>query len=201
MRDRHEKREHGKLEGLLRRDRPAPRQDFLETMIARVESEPAPARRREPRFRFGLAVAFASIFLVAFASLGGLGYAKSGTFGAAKGTFSSVSDIFRSAPARTTHASTPAQASTEQSQSKAEQSQSKASSSRGEDDDSPGASDSEREMGDSDSLRAAHHQYVHFVVVCVRLPFNAHRTRTIVIPDFLVPLFRHWIVNFGPCRH
>lgn len=199
MRDRHEKREHGKLEGLLRRDRPAPRQDFLGTMIARVESEPAPARRREPRFRFGLAVAFASIFLVAFASLGGLGYAKSGTFGAAEGTFSSVSNIFRSSPAKSTHASTPVRASTEQPQSQATDGQA-------ESEGSPSASsDAARGLGGSafvpSSLRAAHHQYVRFVVVCLRAPLNPSRTRTVVIPNFLVPFFRPWIVNFGPCSH
>jgi hypothetical protein len=62
------------LERRLRRERPAPRAEFVEALGERLESEPY--RRRRPA-RLGFAAAVSIAMLVSLSAFGGLGYAAS----------------------------------------------------------------------------------------------------------------------------
>lgn len=80
------------LEGELRRRRSEPPPELVRQLSAALAA-PAP-ERRGARFRLGLAVSFATVVLVSFSALGGLGYAKSSASGAAKGASTAVTSVF-----------------------------------------------------------------------------------------------------------
>jgi hypothetical protein len=190
------------LEDELRRNRPEPRPELLSELVSRVEAdapaEPARTRRSRPRLRLGFAVAFASLFVVAFSAMGALGYAGSSTKNAVNGTVGAVKSIVKSDRGSSTSSSGGKQQKSEGGASKAaavsaisagtgiSRSQAATAFLRGN-----GAS-----FGGPGSL-PSHFQYPRFVVVCV--DFGLRRPFTIVLPRFLVPLFQPFIVHFGPC--
>ena len=154
--------DHSELEAELRRGRPAPRPTFLQSLSARIEdvvghaeSPSYRARPSRPRFRFGLAVAFATVFLAVFASFGGLGYANSSVRALGHRGPSFVSHLI--------HGHTPY--NTSHTASKSE----KHGGDNGDDDD-----------GDDDDNDSAEHQYPHFVAVCL---IKKHKEIRIVVPE------------------
>jgi hypothetical protein len=175
-----DERELSRLEAELRSRRPEPRAEFLADLVSRVERQSAPARRA-PRFRFGLAVAFAVVFVVAGAAFGALGY----TTTAVRDTVARIGGIAEGV----VKPSAESREGTKQSQKTGGQ------PARALGAGSAGAG----VLAASDfsiSTKSGHHQYPRFVVVCIQLK---NKQLTIVIPRFLVPLFQHWIVNLGPC--
>src|SRR5205823_4565787 len=75
-------RRNDPLERQLRAARPAARDDFVRTVIERIEGSPRPRARLAPRLV--LAAALSTTMLAAFGALGGLGYAASAVATAAK---------------------------------------------------------------------------------------------------------------------
>ena len=138
--------EHADLEAELRRDRPRPRSTFLSAMGARIEDAGGHvgaardvARRSRPRFRYGLGVGFATVFLVVFASFGGLGYANSSVHTLRHSTPKLFSSIFHG------------------------NSYDKQGGKNDGHDGSHGGDDNGGGGG------SAEHQYPHFVLVCLRV--------------------------------
>jgi hypothetical protein len=72
-------RRHRDIERRLRAERPAPRPAFLARTVASISRRPAPAFRP----RVAVAGALSALMLVAFASVGGIGYAANAVSGAA----------------------------------------------------------------------------------------------------------------------
>jgi hypothetical protein len=85
-------REHDGLEVELRSSRPAPRQDFLDGLVSRLEHQPTTTPTRLGR-RSLLAALVATVALVAFAAFGGIGYAASGVSHATTSAAGAVSTI------------------------------------------------------------------------------------------------------------
>lgn len=79
------------LEGELRGGRAEPRAELLHELVARVDRPPVRPRRPS----FALALAFALVVLGAFASFGGVGYAKSSVQHAAKSVGQVASAVVR----------------------------------------------------------------------------------------------------------
>jgi hypothetical protein len=73
---RHRESEFAELGRELRRNRPQPRKDFLDSLVAAVHGRPADAQRRGS-LRGGLALSLTGLMVVAIASFGGVGYARS----------------------------------------------------------------------------------------------------------------------------
>jgi len=153
--------DYSELEAELRRDRPAPRPTFLQSLSARIEDvvgrSETPRDRARPRFRFGLAVAFATVFLAVFASFGGLGYANS-----------SVRDLGHRGPNFVSHLIHGNTYHTSSSSSK-----------RGSDEgDDHQGNNGDDDNGDDDD--SAEHQYPHFVAICL---IKKHKEIEIVVPQ------------------
>jgi hypothetical protein len=170
------------IEDELRRNRPEPRAELVAELSDRVAAPTRPIGRKEGgRLRLGLALGLLVVFGSAFAAIGAFGYAGTSARNAVEGTVGVVADVVRkekSAPTARTQQSSrrvtaPAGSSPRLSGGVA-------------------ASERFRPPGTTASL----FQYPHFVVVCVSF---GRKEFSIVIPQFLVPLFQPFIVNFGPC--
>jgi hypothetical protein len=200
----------GGLEDELRRRRPAPRQEFLDGIVSRVEAaaptRETPLRRTRPRFRLGFAVAFASLFAVAFTAMGALGYAGSSTAGAVKGTFGAVKSVVGTdrEPAAKPAAKVDRDAARQDTAQAAAGTGAiaKKLTAAGADPKAAaaGAAFASGALGSSASSPGAlssRFQYPRFVVICV--DFGLKRPFTIVIPRFLLPIFQPFILHLGPC--
>lgn len=202
--------EFRELENRLRGERPEPRPEFLERMTARLEQGSRPERRRSPRLRLGLAFAFASTFLLAFSLAGGLGYAKNATYSAFKSTAGAFgvegAKSERSSSRGAAAAGTAAKGSEHSRSDEQPGTGGNGSSGKGDDGSEVGegtAAAGAASLGswgqfDRPSATPSHFQYPRFVVVCLQF---GHRQFTAVVPRFLIPLIRPFIVNFGPCHN
>lgn len=121
----------------LRRGRPAPRQELVDDLVARIDAE----SRRSPslwRPRVALVSVVSAVTLVAFGAFGGLGYAKT----AASGT------VFATAHAVAKIAKAPSQEDTVARDRSAE---------RG---------GNEQRNGNDHGSKPGHHQYQEHVIIC-----------------------------------
>jgi hypothetical protein len=73
------------VETALRDERPLPRREFVDGLVARVEADTA-RRARSARPRVVLVAVVTGLALIAFGATGGLGYAKSAATGAVAST-------------------------------------------------------------------------------------------------------------------
>ncbi len=159
--------EFDQLEGELRRRRPRPRPEYVETVAAQLQQDKITAPHRPAlRYRVAVAAAVTGLLGVAAAASGGLNYANT----ASTHTVKTVAHVFSSASTSESRA----QASHDAT---ASASNSRTSGSEARNDHQSGGQGSDR--GDSsrgDDSRshehenASHHQYVEFVFVCLRVP-------------------------------
>src|SRR3954453_22556845 len=85
------------LEARLRAERPQPRAEFLASVAEKVGSDPA--KTKKPRFGLVFASGLTAALLVALASVGGIGYAASGSWHLVKSATKVVQPPQRDRPA------------------------------------------------------------------------------------------------------
>jgi hypothetical protein len=137
-----QRNEFEQVERELRRARPRPRPEYLDTLAAQVRADrPTSSRRPALRYRVGIAVALTSLLAAAAGAFGGLGYAST----ASSHTVHAVAQVF----------------STDRSQGHDSVSQAASHSDR---------SDSRSEDRSSERENAAGRQYIVFEFVCLHVP-------------------------------
>ncbi len=180
------------LESELRDGRPEPRSEFVQQLVSRTESVPTRTPVRRPRV--AAALVFAVVVVVALSAFGGVGYAKSSIFSAAKSSGDIVSSVVRKGDDK------PNAAVVSESRS----------GTQGSGSQSQGSNNDARSSGVKGGSGSGHedppwmHQYSRYVVICVpytvRIGHKVYRGRiTIVVPrqsvdDYVPP------GTLGPCR-
>lgn len=162
------------LEIELRRGRPAPPQELVDELIARVEAEPTRLPRHW-RPRVALAGVVTTVMLLGFGAFGGLGYAKSAATQAVSSTTHAVTTVVKS-PSKGDRGGRVQDVR----------------GSRDHGDSGDRGEDGDRGRDDDQGSKPGHHQYHEHVIIC-------HKGHTISVSSSAVRAhFRHGD-TLGPC--
>jgi hypothetical protein len=175
------------FEGRLRDARPQPPAELVSEIARRLQLAPA---RRSPRLRLGLAAGLTSALLVAFASVGGVGYAAAAASKAATAVSHAAGSVSNTeADSRTPNS---------HSNAAATPSETAADPNSHSNSDSNSTVQQQQDSHDPpDPHDPGHDQYGHHrVTIC-------HRGHTLVLPPRAAAahLRRHKHDYPGPCRH
>jgi hypothetical protein len=173
------------LESELQRNRPEPRDGFVDQVVDAISTPPVPRRQRQ---RLGLSLAFALTMLVIFGAFGGLGYAKSASTHTFKSTTDAFTSVVQGNPGKH-NGSNQQGKSDEKSSSQGVQGQKSDSDEQGDDEDH--------------GSKPSHDQYQEKVLICHHPPGNPGKPVTISVGSSAVPahLAHHDGDHVGACTH